>query len=85
LVRDTYKSELGGKTLTLNPNIPRVVKRYEEAFAAIGLDFQKSRPAREFLARMGSDPNSVLPRSSAGRFELLFGVLSAKYTKIGSK
>ena len=31
----TYAKELGGQTLHLNPNVPRIAKRYEQAFAAV--------------------------------------------------
>jgi predicted ATP-dependent endonuclease of OLD family len=67
LVADTYKTELKGKKLTLNAKVPRIVKRYEEAFEAEGLTFQKTRPAREFMARMGTTPTSVLTPASANR------------------
>jgi predicted ATPase len=85
LVDDTYKTELKGKTVALNPKIPRIVKRYEEAFAAIGLTFHKTRPAREFMARMGADPKLVLPASSAAQFEDVFKALSARYATMKDK
>jgi hypothetical protein len=80
LVNDTYKSELKGKSVTLNPNVPRIVKRYEEAFEAVGLTFNKTRPAREFMSRMTTDPSKVLPVYS--QFEKLFAVLTVKYAKL---
>jgi predicted ATP-dependent endonuclease of OLD family len=49
LVRESYKAELKGKKLALNGKIPRVMKRYEAAFAGIGMEFLKSRPARVLL------------------------------------
>ncbi|MBR0792692.1 AAA family ATPase [Bradyrhizobium manausense] len=82
LVKDTYKAELKGKTLALNSNIPRIVKRYEEAFVAAGLEFHKTRPAREFLARMGVDPNTVLSAASKGRFVAMFDAVRKRYDKI---
>ena len=82
LVNHTYKAELSGKKLALNPKIPRIVKRYEEAFAAISLEFYKTRPAREFLNRMGSNPASVLTAPSIARFEVIFKKLSERYAKI---
>ena len=81
LVADTYKNELKGKKLNLNASIPRIVKRYEEAFEALGMEFHKTRPAREFLSRMGSDPTSVLPASSAARFAAVFKSVTARYNK----
>jgi hypothetical protein len=40
------------KTLNLNAQIPRIVKRFEGAFAEIGLTFHKTRTARLFYRRM---------------------------------
>lgn len=85
LVNDTYKAELKGKTLPLNAKIPRIVKRYEEAFEAVGLKFNKTRPAREFMSRMGKDPKSVLPAASAARFESIFNFVDAQYQKVKDK
>ena len=52
LVAESYKKELQGKSLSLNVNIPRIVKRYEDAFSALGLEFHKTRPARLFIEKM---------------------------------
>ena len=49
LVADSYSKELAGKKLSPNAKISRIVKRYEDAFAAIGIEFHKTRPARLFL------------------------------------
>lgn len=84
LVTRTYAKELAGKSLKLNPNIPRIVKRYEEAFEALGLVFHKTRPAREFLSRMGTDPASVLPAASASKFSELFKTIEARYDRVKS-
>ncbi len=85
LVADTYKTELKGKKLNLNTKIPRIVKRYEEAFAAFGLEFHKTRPAREFMGRMGTNHASVLPASSAARFAAIFKELTVRYGKMKDK
>lgn len=85
LVADTYKTELKGKELNLNAKVPRIVKRYEEAFEAVGLTFQKTRPAREFMARMGTNPTSVLTLDSASRFAAIFKELTARYGKMKGK
>ncbi|MCP3462497.1 hypothetical protein [Bradyrhizobium sp. CCGUVB23] len=82
LVQETYASELKGKALSLNPKIPRIVKRYEEAFAAAQLEFNKTRPAREFMSRMMKEPASVLSAESQARFESLFETISAKFKKL---
>ncbi|WP_190273055.1 ATP-dependent nuclease [Rhodopseudomonas palustris] len=82
LVSDTYKAELKGKKLSLNSKIPRIVKRYEEAFALVGLEFFKTRPARGFMTLVGSDPTRALPPGSIKRFQSLFKILSDRYYKM---
>jgi energy-coupling factor transporter ATP-binding protein EcfA2 len=82
LVNHTYQKELAGKTLALNTNIPRIVKRYEEAFAAASLEFHKTRPAREFMTRMGDQPASVLPATSAVRFAAVFKAVCDRYNRL---
>jgi hypothetical protein len=82
LVNHTYSTELAGKTLTLNASIPRIVKRYEEAFTTLGMEFHKTRPAREFMSRMGADPASVLPATSAARFEAVFKGVRDRYDRM---
>lgn len=82
LVNESYAKELKGKTLPLNANIPRIVIRYEKAFEELGMEFQKSRPARLFMNKMGSAPASVLTADSRQRFERLFGALNAAVKKI---
>ncbi|MET4608770.1 hypothetical protein ABIB90_008278 [Bradyrhizobium sp. JR4.1] len=82
LVADTYKVELKGKKLVLNAKIPRIVKRYEEAFKALGLEFYKTRPAREFMSLIGADPAKVLTADSTKRFQAIFNELSARYEKM---
>jgi hypothetical protein len=81
-VHESYKGELEGKTLSLNASIPRIVKRYEDAFAAIGLEFHKTRPARLFLSKMAKEPETVMPNAAVERFELLFGQINQAHTTI---
>lgn len=78
LVKESYKAELKGKTLTLNNSIPRIVKRYEEAFTAAGLEFNKTRPARLFMTKMGLEPDEVVTKESKERFENLFQLLASR-------
>jgi hypothetical protein len=82
LVSHSYRKELAGKTLALNTSIPRIVKRYEEAFTAIGTEFHKTRPAREFMTRMGDQPASVLPATSAARFATVFKAVRHRYNRM---
>jgi hypothetical protein len=42
LVRESYSSELKGKTMTLNANIPRIAKRVESALGDLGIEFHKA-------------------------------------------
>ncbi len=72
LVREAYKKELRGKKLELNNHVPRIARRYEQAFDALELDFHKSRPARLFLQKMSNDVSAVLPAPSLDQFERLF-------------
>jgi predicted ATP-dependent endonuclease of OLD family len=80
LVVETYATELQGNTLTLNPRIPRIVKRYEDAFRAFGHEFHKTRPARLFLRRIAEDPNKALTTASRERFERLFGLIDQRFS-----
>jgi hypothetical protein len=81
LVRATYAAELTGKALVLKPNIPRIVKRYEDGFAAIGIEFHKTRPARKFLDEMASNPAGMVTAPSRARFERLFGSISTQFAR----
>ena len=85
LVRESYKLELVGKTLNLNNNIPRIVKRFEEAFIAQGLEFRKTRPARLFLAKMANQPSTVMVGGGVERFERLFQKLVQTHASIVAK
>jgi energy-coupling factor transporter ATP-binding protein EcfA2 len=81
LVQESYAAELAGKTLNLNAKLPRIVKRYEEAFKVLGLEFHKTRPARLLLNRMATDPGKVMTTASTERFERLFGVVAKAFEK----
>lgn len=72
LVAESYAKELTGKTLNLNAHIPRIVKRYEEAFEDLGIEFHKTRPARLLLNKMATDAATMIPAPSVERFERLF-------------
>jgi energy-coupling factor transporter ATP-binding protein EcfA2 len=82
LVQEVYKTELTGKQLKLNAKIPRIVRRYEDAFDAIGLPFHKTRPARLFLQRIAAAPATVLPAASRERFEKLFKLVGERLKKV---
>jgi hypothetical protein len=81
LVRESYKTELRGKKLALNESIPRIVNRYEAAFAAVGLEFYKTRSARLFLSKMAQEPDKIMPDAAVERFASLFALISAAHAK----
>lgn len=85
LVKEAYKAELKGKTLSLNANIPRIAKRMEKAFGDLGIPFHKTRPARLFLTKMSMDPAKVLTPDSIARFEALFVVINQRLAKHAAK
>jgi hypothetical protein len=82
LVQDAYKMELAGKQLQMNDSIPRVVRRFEDAFTQVGLTFNKTRPARLFLRRIAETPEQVLPWASRERFERLFKLVGERLEKL---
>jgi AAA ATPase domain len=85
LVRESYKAELEGKTLSLNASIPRIVKRYEAAFAAVGLEFHKTRPARLFLSKMAKEPSTVMSSAAVERFDALFGQIIHAHSRLAAR
>lgn len=72
LVQECYSDELKSKTLSLNSNIPRIVKRFEAAFQALGMDFHKTRPARLLLNKMATGPAKIVDDPTSERFQKLF-------------
>lgn len=81
LVRESYAKELKGKTLTLNPNVPRIARRFEQAFADLGIEFHKTRPARLFLKKMATDPSCAITADCRGRFVRLFKAVNEALKK----
>lgn len=77
LVNASYAKELANVHLSLNANIPRVVKRYEDAFKAAGLEFNKTRPAKLFLRDFPNAPTKYLSQAAQGRVEALFASVNA--------
>jgi hypothetical protein len=81
LVRESYSDELKGKSLTLNTHIPRIAKRFEESFRAIGLEFNKTRPARLLLNKMATNPAAIMTSLTKDRFERLFAKISSQFQR----
>jgi predicted ATP-dependent endonuclease of OLD family len=80
LVAESYSKELRGKKLALNAQVPRIVKRYEQAFQDLGMEFHKTRPARLLLNKMGTDAATIISATTVKRFERLFSTLSKLHT-----
>ncbi len=78
LVRESYRTELAHRDLELDASTPRMVKRIEDGFAALGMTFNRNRPARLFMACMGNRPEQVMPRNSRMHFERLFDTISRR-------
>lgn len=80
LVEESYARELEGQNLALNERIPRIVKRYEEAFGRLGMNFHKTRPAKLFLRKMAEAPEELITGATGERFRRLFGVINERST-----
>lgn len=78
LVRESYATELKGKMLKLNTNIPRVAKRIEAGLNELGIPFHKTRPTRLFLKKMASEPEKMLSTPCLERFEALFALINGR-------
>lgn len=86
LVEEAYKKELKGKTLTLNPKIPRIVKRIEAGFDGLGLEFNKTRVARLFLTKAGGkQSSSVITPNAIENFSRVFSALNAALRHVADK
>lgn len=81
LVRESYAQELKGKSLTLNPHVPRIARRFELAFDELGIGFHKTRPARLLLKKMATDPGSVMTADCKDRFVRLFQAMNEAFAK----
>ena len=79
LVRESYEKELKEVSLELNKNIPRIVKRFESAFANAELKFNKTRPMRLLRYKMGVSPNEIVTKTVAKRFETLFKIINNRF------
>ena len=71
LVQECYSDELAGIELKLNQRIPRITKRYEDAFEKLNIPFNKSRPMGLLLRKMGSEPEQIVTEKVAKRFNKL--------------
>lgn len=85
LCRESYASELAGRALSPRPEIGRVVRRYEQAFSELGIEFNKTRPAKLFLRRIATAPDEVLPAESVERFERLLRRINAGFTALARR
>lgn len=81
LVKESYAEELEGKTLKANEKIPRLAKRMEQAFKDVGLEFNKTRPMRLLLDKMGTDPDEVMTQGTKDRLGQLFSVINDRFKR----
>lgn len=79
LVKEAYHDDLKGKTIALNSAIPRIVKRYEGAFADAGLVFNKTRPAKLFLRKLQQAPASFFTGDTEANFQQLFSLITKRH------
>jgi hypothetical protein len=79
LVTESYAKELKGKTLKLNPKLPRIAKRYQAAFEELGLEFHKTRPSKLLLKKMSESPQSIMTEEVRDRFARLFEITNQRF------
>jgi energy-coupling factor transporter ATP-binding protein EcfA2 len=82
LVQQAYAKELAGRTLPLNPAIPRIVRRVEDAFSRLGLEFHKTRAAKLFVRKMADAPGDVLDSATEERFARLLSSIESALIRI---
>jgi len=85
LIRESYSKEIAGRAINLNPNIPRIAKRYEAALDELGIEFFKTRPARLLLDKMGAVPENIATVATIERFQRLFASLNKRLAKVSAK
>jgi hypothetical protein len=85
LVQESYIAELKGKSLKLNPSIPRIAKRVEAGLSELGIAFHKTRPTRLFLKKMALEPEKMLPDDSIKHFEALFSLINTRLERHTSR
>jgi len=85
LTRESYAKELKGKTLSLNPKIPRIVKRIETGFNDLGMTFNKTRPAGLFFRKMAIDPTALMSNQATKRFDALFAIFNKQLQKLNNR
>jgi hypothetical protein len=81
LITESYNTELTGKNIIPNAQIPRIVKRYERAFSDLGMEFHKTRPARLLLDRMAREPEAIVTPTAAERFERLMTEIEIRLSR----
>lgn len=85
LIKESFAKELKGKTLALNPKIPRIAKRYEQALKDIGIAFFKTRPARLLLRKMAEEPLTIVTDDTEKKFAELFRIINSRFETLQSR
>lgn len=78
LAKESHSGLLKGALPPLNENIPRIVMRLEKAYEGENKKYLKTKSARLFLNKMGSQPELVLDDDAINRFERLFKVINQR-------
>ena len=78
LVRESYKKELASVSLSINDRIPRIARRFDDAFKKVGIEFHKTRPMRLLLKKMATEPETILTAEVVERFRLLFEAINSR-------
>lgn len=76
LVGESYN--LNPADMTLNENIPRIVKQIEHALNQEKLNFIKAKPARAFISKLKDASNMLLSDEELDRFEKLFELINKR-------
>jgi len=64
--------------LTLNENIPRIVKQIEHALTQGKSKFIKAKPARAFISKLKDAGSMLLSDEELDRFEKLFELINKR-------
>ncbi|MCP5141915.1 MAG: AAA family ATPase [Gammaproteobacteria bacterium] len=75
LVVAAYKSEIGRRKFDMPPAGRPRVAAYTEALAALDLQFVRTRPAREFIKRIATDPEAVFTEAVMNKVSTLVDAL----------
>ena len=82
LVRECYSETIDVDQLTFNMKIPKICSRFEDAFKKVKKTFEKSKPAKLFLDKIGTNPKSVLTPNVIKNFTKLFALINERFQSL---